>query len=105
LDFCTFIERRLPTGLSYGDAANLCMAMYCFDRVIPHEVAEIWNERAITDAFAALAVRGMIHVVGAAADPPYPPEDPRHWSWVIQDRIERTVRADLDRVKRLLDAR
>src|SRR6266852_1582838 len=55
-----YLEQRFPKGLSYDDAAQLCLHLYCTVGDLPEPLRENANKHTLADTFAALAKWGWV---------------------------------------------
>ena len=108
MEFVEFVSSRCPRGLTYLDATNLCLVMYCVDRVVPPGVTpDIWTKEAIAAEFARLARRGVILEEGA--DPIVDEKgrallisDADHWRVVIEGFLQGADSLNIQRALTLL---
>ena len=55
---------RMPNGMSYSDAAQLCLRLYCTVDGVPEQLRPLSRE-ILGDAFAKLANAGWVRDAGA----------------------------------------
>ena len=58
-DLATYLMDRLPGGMGYPDAAQLCLRLYCTVDGVPEELCPLDKER-LGEAFARLAKAGWV---------------------------------------------
>lgn len=58
-DLATYLEGRIPDGMSYPDAVQLCLRLYCTVDGVPKDLLPL-NKEIIADAFAKLAGNGWV---------------------------------------------
>lgn len=56
----TYIAETFPEGLSYNDAAQLCLRLYCTVDDLPAALHEQCSKDGLAEAFAHLARRGFL---------------------------------------------
>jgi hypothetical protein len=60
--------RRMPSGLSYSDAAQLCLRLYCTTTGVPQIFHSQLSRHGLAVIFAELARVGWIHERGEQLD-------------------------------------
>jgi hypothetical protein len=55
-----YISRAFPEGLSYNDAAQLCLRLYCTLDGVPTELHTQCNKETLSEVFARLASAGFV---------------------------------------------
>jgi hypothetical protein len=56
----SYMARRIPTGLEYFDAAQLCLRLYCVTGCLPEDLQAQASRQGLADAFAELARSGWV---------------------------------------------
>ena len=56
----SYLRARVPEGMCYMDAAQLCLRLYITDDGVPEQLLPLSKE-TLSDAFAALAGSGWVH--------------------------------------------
>lgn len=108
MDFFEFMTERFPRGMSYSDARNLCVAMFCVERILPDEVRPvIWTGPALACAFSELARRRIIDNIAAPVlvdelGCALPVEDVRHWVSLMDGVCSKGLAPDVDRALKLI---
>jgi len=75
----SYLMDRVPDGMNYSDAAQLCLRLYCTVDGVPKQLLPLSKE-VLGDAFAKLGHSGWVRYEGADS-----PEiaDRGHWVEVI----------------------
>ena len=73
----SYLVQRLPEGLAYPDARQLCLQLFCNVDGMPSELQPVCSRAGLADAFADLGKRGWIREAGSHA------MESRHWAEVI----------------------
>ena len=58
-DLASYLEARVPEGISYPDAVQLCLRLYCTVDGVPDQLLPLSKE-TLGDAFARLANAGWV---------------------------------------------
>jgi hypothetical protein len=58
-DLATYLRAQVPNGMSYQDAAQLCLHLYCITEGVPKQLLPLSKE-VLGDAFAELARSGWV---------------------------------------------
>lgn len=74
--------QRLPEGMAYPDAQQLCLRLYCTVDGVPPELQPQCSRVGLAGAFAELARAGWIREAGAQAT------DSSHWVDVISSILK-----------------
>jgi hypothetical protein len=56
----SYLRQCIPDGLPYGDAAELCLHLYCVASDLPTELRPQTERQCLADTFAHLAGSGWI---------------------------------------------
>ena len=75
----SYFMQQLPEGLSYSDAVQLCLRVYCIAGGIPKVYHPQLTRSGLADTFAELASAGWIH----AENERLPISDRNHWVEVM----------------------
>ena len=59
-DLVSYLRARMPNGMSYPDAVQLCLRLYCTVDGVPQQLLPLSKE-TLGDAFAKLASAGWVH--------------------------------------------
>ena len=62
-DLVSYLKARVPEGMSYPDAAQLCLRLYCTVEGVPQELSPLDKDR-LGEAFAELARVGWVQQEG-----------------------------------------
>jgi hypothetical protein len=73
-----FIQ-RLPSGMSYSDAEQLCLRLYCTADGIPEAFHSQLSRQGLADMFAELARAGWVH----ESSEHLPITESSHWHGVM----------------------
>ncbi len=78
-DLASYLMARVPNGMSYPDAAQLCLRLYCTVDGVPMQLLPLSKE-VLGDAFARLDHAGWVRDDGTGA---HEVMDRGHWVEVI----------------------
>jgi hypothetical protein len=78
-NIASYFMQQLPEGMSYSDAAQLCLRLYCTADGVPQIYHLQLTRFGLADTFAELASAGWVH----AEDERLPISDRNHWVEVI----------------------
>ncbi len=101
-----YLRTTFQDGITYRDAANLCLALYCVNLIPAGKVNESLTMEVIAQSFADLAKQGLItdHVryesVSFGAEY-HSIEDKGHWIEVQASIIKKGMKAEVERIERL----
>jgi len=84
-DLASYLKARVPEGMSYPDAAQLCLRLYCTVDGVPEQLLPLSRE-VIGDAFAKLAKDGWVRHDGGSFRRV---TDRSHWVEVIANIFKR----------------
>lgn len=84
----SYLRQRMPIGMSYPDAAQLCLRLYCIADGVPDDLQPPLTRLALADTFAELAGVGWIHdrdsvLIGLYGANFHAVTDKGHWIEVI----------------------
>ena len=78
-NIASYFMQQLPEGMSYRDAAQLCLRLYCTADGVPQIYHTQLTRFGLADTFAELATAGWVH----ADDDRLPISDRNHWVELI----------------------
>jgi len=58
-DLAAYLRAQVPNGMSYPDAAQLCLRLFCIIEGVPKQLLPL-NKEVLGDAFAELARSGWV---------------------------------------------
>lgn len=77
----SYLSSRLPEGLAYPDAVQLCLRLYCTVDGVPSELLPL-NKQSLADAFSTLGRSGWVRAAGSDHV-----ADPAHWLGAIHSLL------------------
>ena len=86
-----YLSSRLPEGMPYPDAVQLCFRLYCTVDGVPSDLLPLTKE-ALADAFSTLGRSGWVRAAGSEQV-----ADRAHWLGVIHALLTMRPPADLER--------
>jgi len=91
----SYFVARVPEGMSYPDAVQLCLRLYCTVDGVPDALLPL-SKKTIADGFCELASAGWVR--GSSA---LEATTPRHWIEVIGAIFRRPDVVDIERGQEL----
>jgi hypothetical protein len=91
-DLASYLKARMPEGMNYSDAAQLCLRLYCTVDGVLKGLLPLGKE-TLSDAFSQLSSAGWVRGGDVDEIP-----DPRHWLAAIGAVIK--SRADVVDMRR-----
>jgi hypothetical protein len=88
------LTERLPGGLAYRDAVQLCLRLYCTANGVPQQFHQRLTKEGLMDTFVALSEAGWIH--GRSAN------SKEHWAEVIASASKSPNAVDIARGTELM---
>jgi hypothetical protein len=102
-----YLRTTFRDGITYRDAAHLCLAMYCVDNTLPTGVVDDkLSMEVIAEAFADLAQHGLIKEFVSYESVPFGAnyhsiDDKGHWVEVQASVLKKGMKCEVERVERL----
>jgi hypothetical protein len=93
----SYLLQRLPEGMSYSDAKQLCLRLYCTVDGVPEIFRSQLTKQGLAEIFAKLAAAGWIHENGKEVHA----VETSHWVEVISSILQMPEVADLPRGEQL----
>lgn len=78
----SFLRERVPAGLEYDQAVQLCLHIFCRAGVVPIDLAPLTSKEGLADAFSELASEGWVHLSSSNSSKLV--SDPAHWLAVVK---------------------
>ena len=84
------LRSKLSPGVSYADAKNICIAIYCSAEWCDTGRVEVISKNDIARAFSMLVTEGIVSLSDIGIDQPKPffghdPTSPEHWISIISN--------------------
>jgi hypothetical protein len=84
----SYLQFKLPGGLGYWDATQLCLRLYCTANGVPDFLCPTLTLEGLAEAFSELARKGWVHDVESPLQALYGAQfhgvnDKGHWIEVI----------------------
>jgi hypothetical protein len=92
----SYLQHRLPDGLGYWDATELCLRLYCTAGGVPGFLRSTLTREGLAEAFSELARRGWVHDIGSPRQVLYGAQfhevnDQGHWIEVMASVFKSTM--------------
>lgn len=100
MDLQRYIQNKIPEGLQYNEAVQLCLRLYCSLDGLPEELHAECTKDGLADTFSKLVSKGLLNdapltpsIYGANF---HPLSEKGHWVEVIASIFKKENTRDLN---------